>query len=346
MQFGRIGRIQILGTLAGIVVAVIFALCGFGYWALVLRPITSSFCVAFGAWLACGWRPRFPVFDKEVKSLVRFGMHVVGYSVTVTLAKSADRMLLGLVYRPDQVGYYQNAMNMYENSIQMALVQMHRVGSTALGKLQSNPTALREKYETALSMVAYFVMPLAAILSVTGEDLTVILLGGRWRAAGTLLSIIALKGIFHVVESSSGWLHLSIGRADRWQRWGIVTTVILVAAVLAGLPFGPNGVAMGVVAACMVNALPAVAYAGRPIGLGAAVVIRAVHRQLIGAISTVAAGWWLQSTVLNDYSSFARIILLGLFCICVYLAVVVGLFRFGEPIRLARSIVQDLLGRR
>ena len=121
MQFGRIAKIQILGTLAGIAVAILMAFCGYGYWALVLRPIANSLCVAFGAWFVCRWRPGFPVFDNEVKSMVRFGLHVVGFSVTYTIAKAVDRIALGLCYRPDVVGYYQNAITLYENSIFSAL---------------------------------------------------------------------------------------------------------------------------------------------------------------------------------------------------------------------------------
>jgi O-antigen/teichoic acid export membrane protein len=346
MQFGKIAKIQLLGTLAGITVAVVVTICGYGYWALVLRPITNAFCVAFGAWLVCPWKPGSPVFDDEVKSMVRFGLQVVGFSVTYTFAKAADRIALGLFCRPDQVGYYQNAMTLYDNSIFSALVQMHTVGSAALSKLQSNPAALRKKYEAALSALAFFVMPLSAILSVTGEDLTVILLGEKWRAAGSLLSILALRGIFHVVEGSQGWLHLSVGRADRWRKWGIVSLIVQVVAVSGGLPFGAKGVAMAVVMASVLIALPSIIYAGRPIGIGAAFVIRAVLPQLIGAISTAAGGWWLQTTILTDASSFARIFLSGVFCLCIYLAIVVGLFRLSQPIKIAGSIVQDLLRKR
>ena len=85
--------------------------------------------------------------------------------------------------------------------------------------VQSDPAGLRKKYEAALSALAFFFMPAAAILSVVAEDLTVILLGEKWRMAGFLLSILALRGVFQVVEGSQGWLHLSIGRADRWRNW-------------------------------------------------------------------------------------------------------------------------------
>jgi len=342
MQFGRIAKIQIISTLAGVAIAISIAIFGYGYWALVLRPIATSLCIVIGAWVACQWRPGFPVLDNEVKSMVRFGLHVVGFSVTYSLAKAVDRIGLGLFYRPEEVGYYQNAITLYDNSIFSALIQLHTVGSAALSKLQSNPAALRQKYEAALSALAFFVMPAAAILSVTAEDLTVLLLGEKWRAAGLLLNIIALRGIFQVIEGSQGWLHLSIGRADRWRNWGIVSLGVQVVAVLGGLPFGATGVAVAVVTASLLLAVPSISYAGRPIGIGAALVIRAVGQQLIGAISTAAGGWWLQTTALGHYSSLVRIILSTGFCISIYLIIVVGLFRLIEPIKVAVAIVQDL----
>ncbi|CCD84532.1 putative polysaccharide transport protein [Bradyrhizobium sp. ORS 285] len=346
MQFGRIGRIQLFGTFVGTIAAIAAAMAGYGYWALVLRPVTSAICVVIGTWAACPWRPGTPVFDDEVKSMVRFGLHVVGFTVAYTLSRAVDRIALGLLYRPDQVGYYQNAMNLYDNSIYAALNQTHAVGSSALSKLQANPAALREKYEAALSMLAFFLMPAAAILSVTAEDLTVVLLGQKWQAAGALLSIIALRGISHVVEGSQGWLHLSLGRADRWQTWGIISLVAQVGAVLAGLPFGPAGVAWGVVIGYSVIALPSVMYAGRPIDIGAALVIRAVGPQTIGAVATVAAGWWLQATLLAGVPALLRMVLSGCFCACVDLAIVVGVFRHVEPLRIAGTIIQDLMRKR
>jgi len=346
MQFARIAKIQILSTLLGITIAIFIAMCGYGYWALVLRPIIYSLCVAIGAWVACRWRPGFPVLDNDVKSMVRFGLHVVGFSVTYTVARAVDRLALGLFYRPDEVGYYQNAIALYDNSIFSVFAQLHTVGSAALSKLQSNPAALRQKYEAVLSAVAFFVMPTAAILSVTGQDLTVMLLGEKWRPAGLLLSIIALRGIFQVVEGSQGWLHLSIGRADRWRNWGIVSVVVQVVAVLGGLPFGATGVAVAAVMTSLLIAVPSISYAGRPIGVGAVLVIRAVGQQLIGAISTAAGGWWLQTTALTGCSSFVRIFLSAGFCISIYLIIVVGLFRLTEPIKVASTVVQDQLWRK
>jgi PST family polysaccharide transporter len=340
MQFGKIAIIQIVGTLIGTAISILLAARGYHYWALVFRPIVTWLCIVLGTWAACPWLPGVPLIDEEVKSMIRFGLNVVAFSVIYTVARAIDRIALGLFYRTEDVGYYQNATTLYENSIRSTFGQLHTVGSAALSKLQSNPAALRQKYEAALSAVAFFMMPASAILSVTGQDLTVILLGEKWRDAGVLLSILALRGIFQSIELSQGWLHLSIGQAHRWRNWAIVTMIVQLLTILGGLPFGAAGIAVAVVITSVFLAVPSISYAGHPIGIGGAVVIRAAGRQLIGAISAAAAGWWLQTFALSHSSSIARIILSAAFCAGIYLFIVVGLFRLTEPVKVATKIWQ------
>ena len=283
MQFSAIAKIQFFGALAGLAIAIVLATFGYGYWALVVRPILSAACVAAGVWTACRWRPSIPVFDSEVKSMILFGMHVLGFSIANCMTSVADRIALGLFYPPRVVGYYQNTRNMYDNALSSPIVQLHAVGSAGLSKLRPHPGALKQKYEATLSLLAFFVMPTAVILSVTGQDLTVILLGETWRESGLLLSIMALRGIVEFIEVSQGWLHVSGGRPDRWKNWGLLSAIVRVLAILGGLPFGAVGVAMALVAAGWLIAFPSVIYAGRPLGIGAALVIsgggRAVARR-------------------------------------------------------------------
>lgn len=343
MQFGVIAGLQTSSTVLGIIVAISMASCGYGYWALVLRPISSAFCVACGAWFFCRWRPAGASFDDEVRSMLRFGLHVVGFGAAYNLARTVDRIGLGLFYRAEVVGYYQNATTLYEYSITSPLAQVHSIGSASLSKLQSDPVILRQKYEAALSALSFFVMPFAAVLSLTAEDVTVLLMGEKWQVTGSLLSIVALRGIFQVIVASQGWLHLSLGRPDRWQKWGVISLAIQSAAVSAGLPFGSTGVATGLVVATCLMAIPSIKYAGRPIALRAVHVMRAAGRQLIGAIVILGAGWCLKIVALSNYSSFARVLVASIFSTCLYLLIVPGLFRMTEPIKIVGSILRDLL---
>src|SRR5258708_2146946 len=68
MQFAKIAKIQILSGLASVAIAIFMAICGYGYWALVVRPITTALCVGIRPWLACPLRPGFPAFDRAMRS--------------------------------------------------------------------------------------------------------------------------------------------------------------------------------------------------------------------------------------------------------------------------------------
>ncbi len=341
LQFARVARIEISSNLAAVVVAIGLAACGLGYWGLALRPIVAAAGMAIGAWSFCSWRPGRPAFDSEVRKLVRFGMHVVGFTLTYSAGKSADRFALGLRYLPREVGFYQNAINLYENSIFAVLNPLHAVGSAALSKLQSTPQLLKQKYSAALSALAFYVMPASAILSVVSVDVVTLLLGEKWRVAGTLLSIMALRGMLHVVEGSQGWLHLSTGRPDRWMKWGIVSALVQVLAIVGGLPFGARGVAIGFVLSGCAVAFPSIMYAGRTIGVGFIDVVKAVGRQLVGGVIIAGTGWWLRLQALEQVPSFYRAALLSVFCLLLYLFVVVGLFRLTDPIRVGARLAWD-----
>lgn len=345
MQFVVIAKIQFLSALAGLVVAILIAKEGWGYWALVFRPVVSAAGIAAGAWLACSWRPARPVFDAEVKSMVHFGMNVLSFSMIASMMRVADRLALGLVYGPRDVGYFQNAQNMYENAFLVPVEQLHGVGSAGLSKLRSDPRALQQKFEATLSAMAFFVMPTAAILALTGQDVTVMLLGEKWRASGFLLSIMALRGIVEFVEMSQGWLHVASGRADRWKNWGFVAAAVRIIAILAGLPFGAKGVVIALVAAGWLIALPSVVYAGRPLGIGAALVMRAVGGPLLGATIALATGWFLQWAFLGEFSAIVRVLLSASFCASIHLLIVIGLLRNTEPIGMVMRLVHDFRAR-
>jgi O-antigen/teichoic acid export membrane protein len=343
LQFKTIAKIQLVAVFASVAIAVLLALCGAGYWALVVRPIANAALVTAGAWLGCAWRPGFPSFDSEVKSMIRFGWHVVVFGIFYSISRATDRIGLGLVYSPKDVGFYQTAVTLYEYSLFSTSTLVHTVGSAALSKLQSNHAALSLKYEAALSTLAFFMMPAAAILSLTAQDVVVIILGNQWRPTGLLLAILALRGIFLAIEGSQGWLHLALGRPDRWKNWGIITAIVQVVAVMCGLPFGIKGVAIATVVASALIAFPSISYAGRPAGIGSALVMRATGRQLIGAVLCAAMGWLVQAEMLQHVSGLTRILVLACISIAFYLFVVAGLLRLTEPIWIMIRVVNRQL---
>jgi PST family polysaccharide transporter len=340
MQFRRMALIEISSNIVSSIAAIGMAYVGFGYWALVAKAVLTSVVVTLAAWISCPWLPGRPKYTPEAKELLGFGVGVTGFTMTDYVAQSSDRVALGYFFGAGPLGYFQNAMLMYNNSLSF-FTQLHDVAVASLSKLRSNLDELRRSWATALSTLSFFAMLAFAGLAVTAQDFVVILMGQKWDAAGPLLCIFAIKGIAHIVERTLGWLHVAAGRSDRWMRWGVFSAIFQVGALLAGLPFGAEGVAAAYAVATFCLFVPALAYAGSPLGIGAMAVVRAVGPQMVAALLTVAVGLAAQRLFMSDVSRLMRFVLSIPVCVVVYFTVAVGIFRVTAPLRIAFSLLND-----
>jgi polysaccharide transporter, PST family len=343
MEFQNIALIDITANVLSSIIAVAMAFAGWGYWALVAKPILTSGFAAVGVWMSCPWVPGRPRFTPEVKELVGFGVGVTGFTMTDYLTKSADRVAVGFFYGATPLGYFQNAFLLYSNLLVILTESLHNIAVSGLSRLKDNVDELKRSWSAALSLVSFVSTPIFAMLAVTGQDFVVLLLGPKWAPAGPLLCILAVRGIAHSIERTLGWLHVPAGRSDRWMRWGFFSAACQLAALAAGLPFGLIGVVTAHTIAMFGLCVPALVYAGRPFGIGVKDVLSAVAPQIVAGLVAVALGLAIQQMFLLDFSQLARFLVSATICLATYLAIVVGIFKVKRPLELALSLLRDLV---
>ena len=342
MKFRDLAAVEIGANLLSAGGAIAMAVYGFGYWALVLRPVLAMCFIASGCWLRCRWVPGRPAMSAGARKMLRQGLYCAGFSVTDYIAGSSDRIAIGYWSGSIPLGYYQNAMFIYENLCALLFSSSHNVAIAGLGKAQNSLDELRRLWRKALSTLGFYAMPAFGILAVTGQDLIPVLFGSQWSHSGVLVSILALRGIPHAVERTSGWLHVVAGRADRWMRWGLVAMCGQLIALFCGLPYGPAGVATAFVVYSFIMFIPAIAYSGAAVGIRAIDVIRVVWRPQTGALLAAAIGFTLRFTLLDHTSPILRIITLALAYAAAYVTVVIGLLGERMPIQVILALIRDL----
>jgi PST family polysaccharide transporter len=345
MKFKDLAAVELSANLLSAGGAIAMAIYGLDYWALVLRPVMTTFFIASGCWLRCPWVPGYPVMSVGAKEMLRQGGHCMGAFITDYIANSSDRVMIGYRSGPVLLGYYQNAMIIYENLGQLLVSSAHNVVVASLAKAQNNRDEIRRLWHKALSTLGFYAMPAFGILAVTGQDLVPVLLGSKWSHAGVLVSILALRGIPNTVERTSGWLHVVAGRTDRWMRWGLIALCAQLIALFCGLPYGPTGVATAFAVCSFIMSIPAVAYSGVPLDIRAIDVITAVWRPQIATLLAAAIGFTLRLTLLADLSPIFRIMMLSLAYAVAYVTIAVGLLGERMPIQVILPLVREVLFR-
>ncbi len=339
LMFGELGIIEVGANVLSAMAAVVIAFRGHGYWALVVRPIGTPLLIACGVWMKCGWLPGRPTLTASVKKRLGLGLNISGGSLVDYAGRSGDRIAIGSRAGAVILGHYQNALMVYDNLANILVAPLHSVAVASLSKMRDDVIELRNAWAKALSTVSFYAMPAFGLLAVTSQDVVVLLLGSKWSSAGVLLGVLAFRGIPHSVERTNGWLHVTAGRTDRLIRYGVFAAGVQIAALACGLPFGPIGIAVAYVVSMFLLFVPALVYAGRPLGIGAGDVVRAVWRPLAGALAAAASVSVLRSMIDgSDHAAF-RLALLVIAYVLSYLTIVIGILGLRGPIRTARVLI-------
>ena len=337
MMFRKVAMVEVGANVLGAGTAITMAFSGLGYWALVVRPLVTGLFTAVGVWCYCRWLPPRPTLTAGVKEMLRFGVNLTGFSIADFVGRCADSVAIGRVAGPQRLGYYRKALLVYENLLDLT-ISLHGVAAVSLSKLRDNVGELRRLWAKGLSTLSFYAMPAFGGVAVTSQDLIHLVLGERWHNAGVLLSVLALRGIPHVVERTLGWLHVAAGRSDRWMRWGLLEAGLQLIALFCGLPFGAMGVATAYVITMFVIFVPSIAFAGQPLGIGARDVLRVIWPPLIGTLVAVGVGFLLQFTVLAEMQRLPRLIVVGLAFVVVYAALVPGIFKLRTPLTVVLAL--------
>lgn len=333
LMFRQLAIVEIVGNVLSSAVAIALAYSGWGYWSLVAKPLLWPVVLALGVWYHCPWRPGRWRFDSNVKEIVKFGANLTGFTLLDYGARAADRVALGYTAGPHALGFYQNASVIFDNAMTLFTGPLHGIAVASLSKLRKDSRALKEGWANAVSTIAFFAAPAFVILSVVATDLVVTLLGAKWMEAGALLSVLALRGPPQVAERSLGWLHVALGRADRLRRWGIFGSFALFLALLAGLPFGPLGVAIAYSTLSYATVVPAIVYAGAPVALRARDVLRAIGPPILCATACGALGLYLKEDVFVALPPHARLLIVPFLCVTAYLLLMRFAFRETRALR-------------
>ncbi|MDR0306544.1 MAG: lipopolysaccharide biosynthesis protein [Chitinispirillales bacterium] len=331
MKFKQIASIEIIAAIGSITIALVMALRGFGYWALVARPIILAVLTMAGVWFFCPWRPGLPARRSGVKGLIRFGAGTMGFYVVNYFARNTDKALIGWAIGPIALGFYHKAYHLFILPVSQFSIPLQSVAVTTLTKLRNEPERYKAYFVKAIALLSFAGMPMSTYLAALGRDVILLLLGPRWMEAADIFAVLGLGAGMQIIYATQGWLHVSLGRSDRWFWWGCVNSVIMVLFFLAGLPFGAIGVAAGYTISLFILTGPALWYAGRPVKLTLREIVSGVWRIYLAALAAGIFTWVLVRTF-ADINIFYRLSFCSAAFMIVYLLSVAILSWSFEPL--------------
>jgi polysaccharide transporter, PST family len=245
MRFAELAIVDVIPPVSALIAALFAAWSGMGYWSLIIGTASESATGVILVWPLSAWVPNRPALNKSTWALVRIGGHITGYNVAQFLTTTVDNILLSLVWGEISLGLYDKGYKIVTQPIVQALAPINRISVPLLVRLLPDPERYKTTYFRILRSILMIMFPAIIFILVLSKSLVLFLLGSQWSDIWPIVSWLCVGAFASPVYTSTYWLFVSQGRVTDQLRYAMITSIISVGSFIAGLPWGPAGVAAG-----------------------------------------------------------------------------------------------------
>jgi len=289
LRQGDLAIIRFVANVLSFVAAVVLALKGSGYWALVWREVIRTGLIAVGVWIRCPWIPGLPGKAEGTASLLHFGKDFSFSQLLHAIVNNLDRMLVGKLFGAPILGDYRLAHQTVVATIDQLSGPVGSIANPGLSMLQNDPQRYRRYFEKVVFLIALSTMPFAIYGSLYATELTGLLFGAGWSEAVPFFAIFAASAFFRPVHGALSSVLISRGQSRRFLRMMVGNKLVFLACLVIGCFFGPVGIAMVHLVSPLIVFLPNVAYAFKDSPLTAAGFFASARDPALASIVTGAA---------------------------------------------------------
>ncbi len=347
LRFGTLTTLHVSGIAVGTLLAIVAAASGAGHVALLLPIIVGDVARTVGAWMLCGWRPRrFARHDRSdpvVRRLVAYGANLALFRGVYWAGRQADRLVVGYAAGATAAGLYDGSRRWSWYPFHELFQSLTDVAVASLSRARRDAEGLRASWRRGLTAFLAVPLPVIAFIFVQAESTVRLLLGERWMDAVPLVRIMSVGAFAGSLGRLTMWIYTAEGRTRQQLRWGLLTTPVMIAAVLVGARGGAQGVAWAFVLATIGLMLPTVAFCLRGSLLGWGDILAIVWRPMAASAVAAAVSYFLREAMapleplLIEF--LAHALVFALVYVAVWLALPGGVTLTRELMRLFKSAV-------
>lgn len=289
--FARVAMAEIAAALLALLLALGMAWAGAGVYSLVAQVIVATLISTVLLAALAGFRPHLRWQRSEFAAVAGFSGNLSLFNLVLYLARNADSMVIGRLLGSAPLGIYALAYRVMLFPVQNMSHVASRALYPVLSRCQDDVASMAALYLRTLGFIAFLAAPLMAGLFALREPFVQAVFGPQWSAVAGVLAWLAPVGFLQAVVSTTGTVCMARGRTGLMLRLGVFSTVLQLVAFLVGARWGIEGVAACYLLANLINAVPALYFSGRLIGVG--------MRQIFACLALPMAGAALMALVLS-----------------------------------------------
>lgn len=323
-RFRWLAAADVLAQLVASTGAVLLALGGAGYWALVAQQMFIAVTTLIVLVIGARWLPGLPSRTSGMRSFLGFGANTVGVQLVNYISGNADSVLIGRVWGAGALGIYDRAYQIFRMPLQQIAAPMTRVAFPVLSRMKDSPEFERYVQRSQL-ILAYVMGGVFFAAAALADPIIEIVLGPGWEESKTIFRILAIGGVFQSLGFVYYWVFLAKALTGLQLRFSIISRSLMVAFMAVGVIWGPVGVAVGSTVGLVLNWVILSFFAVPKAGIDVrALLLQAVRPLTLGVVVVAAS---LPALALTAHlGAIGQLLIVGAIDVAL-VALVIAIFR-------------------
>ena len=241
MAFKRIAKLNIPGTIIGVVVGLILGYKGFGAYSIVWMYLTTQIVQSIMLWSTSSWKPSFSYSKEKAKYHYGFGYKLMLSGLINTIFQNIYNIVIGKLYNPTMLGYFERSrtFNMYPVTVLTSVIS--KVTYPLLSNLQDDKVQVGIVYRKILRLAFFVIAPLMFLCAAVAEPLFNVVLGKEWSQAVPFFQILCLGTMFYPIHAFNLNVFMVYGRSDLFLKLEVIKKIVIIIAIAIGYSFGIYG---------------------------------------------------------------------------------------------------------
>ena len=318
MRFTALAVINVASLVLSTLVAITMAKFGYGYWALVAMTVTLPLTTTIGVWIAAAWIPGRPRRQVGIRSMMRFGGTLTLNGLVVYIAYNMEKVLLGRFWGAEAIGLYGRAYQLISLPTDNLNQSVGEVAFSALSRVQNDPGRFRNYFLKGYSLVLAMTIPITLMSTFFADDLILVLLGPKWISAVPIFRLLAPTILIFGMINPLAWLMFALGLVNRSLKIALVLAPLVMAGYLAGLRYGPKGVAFGYSVVMTLWVLPHIAWCVHGTVVSLRDILVTVSRPLFSGLVGAGVAFGVHQLCVPLMPPLPRVVIAGIVLLSLY----------------------------
>lgn len=243
MSFRSLELRNVVATLAGAIAALLFALDGFGAWAIIAQVVITTGSSTLMLWTVSPWRPQMIFSRERFRTLGAFGVKTLAMRWLGWINLNGDNLLVGRALGSTALGIYSIAYNVMALPSSNIMSPLRDVLYAAFARLHDDPRRLGDVWLRINNVAGSVLVPAFLGLAAVAPDFVPAVLGPHWHAAVPVLQLLSIGGAAQSLQAFNGQVYQALGRPGMFLRFLLFSSALMFSAFGVGLLWGVAGVA-------------------------------------------------------------------------------------------------------